>query len=76
MTQSLSVLVKCEIMFHSLHCHNLGHEHTINLTFFDEENDCLCMLIHTTNFIFISEVATYVCKWVQVMVLTGINAPE
>lgn len=75
MTQSMSVLVKCEIMFHSLHYHNLGNEHTINLTFFDEENDCLCMLRHATNYFF-SEVAPNVCKWVQVVVLTGINALE
>lgn len=42
----MSILVKCEIMFHSLHCHNLGNEHTNKFNFFDEENDCLCMLIH------------------------------
>lgn len=72
----MSVLVKCEIRFHSLHCHNLGNERTINLTFFDAENDCLCMLIRATNFIFISEVAPNVCKYVQVMILTGINALE
>lgn len=72
----MSILVKCEIIFRSLHCHNLGNERTINLTFFDEENECLCILIHATNFIFISEVAPNVCKWVQVMVLEGRNALE
>lgn len=32
-TQSWSALVKCEIMFHSVHCHNLENEDTINFSF-------------------------------------------